>query len=225
MGYHGGNTEHGRDHIIGRAAVLTAATACLLGVASGAATAEPGLDWDAVARCESGGDWSISTGNGYYGGLQFAPGTWRANGGEGMPHEATREEQIRVAENVLESQGPGAWPNCARGGGSVRPPSPPRPGSGTRVQSRVVHTAPVAPLPPPPPPSTDNPVGDYTIQEGDTLTTIAAARNIPGGWPALVALNPEHLTNPDLIMPGHRIRTGVEKAEEEKPQTRVQNVR
>ena len=69
-------------------------------------------NWDAIAACESGGNWAINTGNGYYGGLQFNVGTWRANGGSGMPHQASREEQIRVAENTLASQGIGAWPAC-----------------------------------------------------------------------------------------------------------------
>ena len=70
------------------------------------------VNWDAVAACESGGNWAINTGNGYYGGLQFSMGTWRSNGGSGAPHAASREEQIRVAENVLASQGIGAWPSC-----------------------------------------------------------------------------------------------------------------
>lgn len=70
------------------------------------------VDWDAVAACESGGNWGIATGNGYYGGLQFSMGTWQSNGGSGSPHNASREEQIRVAENVLQSQGIGAWPTC-----------------------------------------------------------------------------------------------------------------
>jgi hypothetical protein len=74
------------------------------------------VDWDAVAACESGGNWGIATGNGYYGGLQFSMGTWRANGGSGSPHNASREEQIRVAENVLRTQGIGAWPSCGRRG-------------------------------------------------------------------------------------------------------------
>ena len=69
--------------------------------------------WDDLAQCESGGDWSINTGNGYYGGLQFLPATWEAHGGQGMPHEASRAEQIRVAENVLQTQGWGAWPACS----------------------------------------------------------------------------------------------------------------
>ena len=74
------------------------------------AGAEP--NWDALAQCESGGNWSANTGNGFYGGLQFAPGTWAANGGAGSPATASRAEQIRVARNVLRSQGIGAWPVC-----------------------------------------------------------------------------------------------------------------
>ena len=86
-------------------------------VALGAGTANAdSVNWDAVAACESGGNWAINTGNGYYGGLQFNAGTWRANGGSGMPHNASRAEQIRVAENVLRSQGIGAWPVCGRRG-------------------------------------------------------------------------------------------------------------
>ncbi|GAA1388813.1 hypothetical protein GCM10009613_26770 [Pseudonocardia kongjuensis] len=69
--------------------------------------------WDRLAECESGGDWSINTGNGYSGGLQFAPSTWQAFGGEGAAHEASREEQIAVAERVQEGQGWGAWPACS----------------------------------------------------------------------------------------------------------------
>jgi resuscitation-promoting factor RpfA len=77
------------------------------------------VDWDSVAQCESGGNWAINTGNGYHGGLQFTPGTWAANGGSGSAENASREEQIRVANNVLATQGIGAWPVCgARGGGS-----------------------------------------------------------------------------------------------------------
>lgn len=70
--------------------------------------------WDALAQCESGGNWHISTGNGYYGGLQFALGSWQAAGGSGYPHENSVSEQIRVAENLQDMQGWGAWPTCAR---------------------------------------------------------------------------------------------------------------
>jgi hypothetical protein len=74
------------------------------------AEAEP--NWDAMAQCESGGNWSANTGNGHYGGLQFTPATWAENGGVGSPAAASRDEQIRVARNVLQTQGLGAWPVC-----------------------------------------------------------------------------------------------------------------
>ena len=70
--------------------------------------------WDDLAACESGGDWSIDTGNGYYGGLQFSLSSWRAVGGSGYPHENSRAEQINRAEQLLEQQGWGAWPACSR---------------------------------------------------------------------------------------------------------------
>src|ERR1700687_1529989 len=75
-----------------------------------APNAEP--NWDAMARCESGGNWSANTGNGFYGGLQFSPGTWAAHGGQGSPGAASLDEQIQVARNVLHTQGLGAWPVC-----------------------------------------------------------------------------------------------------------------
>lgn len=70
--------------------------------------------WDALARCESGGNWAINTGNGYYGGLQFNLGTWRAYGGTGYPHQASRETQIAVATRLRDAAGGyGSWPGCA----------------------------------------------------------------------------------------------------------------
>jgi len=100
---------------LGLATFAGALTVAPMAVATGmaaTANADSGVNWDAVAACESGGNWAINTGNGYYGGLQFTLGTWRGNGGSGMPHNASRAEQIRVAENVLQSQGIGAWPTC-----------------------------------------------------------------------------------------------------------------
>ena len=84
-------------------------------LSTGTANADS-VNWDAVAACESGGNWGTSTGNGYHGGLQFTLGTWHANGGTGMPEHASREEQIRVANNVLQTQGIRAWPVCGRRG-------------------------------------------------------------------------------------------------------------
>lgn len=70
--------------------------------------------WDRIAECESNGNWSINTGNGYFGGLQFALESWRATGGEGYPHHASKAEQIRRAEILLDMQGWSAWPTCSR---------------------------------------------------------------------------------------------------------------
>jgi hypothetical protein len=70
------------------------------------------LNWDALAECESGGDWSINTGNGFYGGVQFSLSTWQANGGSGYPNEASRVEQIRVAQRLYDARGIQPWPTC-----------------------------------------------------------------------------------------------------------------
>jgi resuscitation-promoting factor RpfC len=78
---------------------------------TGVAYAES-MDWDAVAQCESGGNWRADTGNGFYGGLQFKQSTWHENGGVGNPANASRAQQIAVANRVLTTQGPEAWPKC-----------------------------------------------------------------------------------------------------------------
>jgi resuscitation-promoting factor RpfA len=85
---------------------------------AGHAAAAPDSEWDRVASCESGGNWGINTGNGYHGGLQFSQGTWAAHGGgeyATSANQATRDQQIAIAERVLASQGRGAWPVCGRG--------------------------------------------------------------------------------------------------------------
>jgi hypothetical protein len=101
---------------IGLATFAGALAVAPMALATATANADSGVNWDAVAACESGGNWGTATGNGYYGGLQFTMGTWRANGGSGSPQHASREEQIRVAENVLHSQGIKAWPVCGKRG-------------------------------------------------------------------------------------------------------------
>jgi uncharacterized protein YabE (DUF348 family) len=80
---------------------------------SGGSGSVSGSVWDRLAECESGGNWSINTGNGFYGGLQFSLGTWRAYGGTGMPHEASRATQIAIAQRVQADVGWGAWPACS----------------------------------------------------------------------------------------------------------------
>lgn len=95
--------------------------------------------WDAMASCESGGRWSINSGNGYYGGLQFSSSTWRAFGGQAYAETAdlaTKNQQIYIAQQVLKGQGPGAWPTC-----SVR--------AGLTVENGLaVDVTPEAPSPP-----------------------------------------------------------------------------
>src|SRR4051794_22242215 len=171
---------------LGMAAIGGAAVIAPLTLGTATASAD-GMNWDAIAACESGGNWSINTGNGYYGGLQFSQSTWAANGGSGNPANASREEQIRGANNVLASQGIGAWPVCGKkggssgGGGSSAAPAKAKAkaptSSGKRAPQR---TAPAAPAL-----VASNPLGDYTVVPGDTLSKIATAAQVPGGWQAL----------------------------------------
>ncbi|WP_333894699.1 transglycosylase family protein, partial [Mycolicibacterium gadium] len=124
---------------------------------AGQANAATDGEWDQVARCESGGNWAINTGNGYHGGLQFSPSTWSGHGGgEFAPaaYLATKEEQIAVAERVLAGQGKGAWPSC---GGPLSGPTP-----RNVVDDAIANLNnllpppppnPFAPPPPPPPPA------------------------------------------------------------------------
>ncbi|SFD62200.1 Transglycosylase-like domain-containing protein [Actinopolyspora alba] len=110
-------------HVPRGAILLAAALTASMGAGSPAVAAEhqrtaPGKVWDRLARCESGGNWHINTGNGYYGGLQFLRSTWAAYGGERYaryPHRAARAEQIEVASRLRDARGGyGAWPSCAR---------------------------------------------------------------------------------------------------------------
>ncbi len=71
------------------------------------------VDWQAIAQCESGENWVADTGNGLYGGLQISQATWNANGGVGSPAAASPQQQIEVADRIMETQGPGAWPKCS----------------------------------------------------------------------------------------------------------------
>ncbi|WP_347042816.1 transglycosylase family protein [Brachybacterium nesterenkovii] len=109
-----------------RAAVVAGGTAVaagsVVGVGAASASADSGV-WDRVAACESGGNWSIASGNGYYGGLQFSASTWRAYGGTeyaSTANKASKSQQITVAKRVLEGQGPGAWPVCSKKAGLTR---------------------------------------------------------------------------------------------------------
>ncbi|MGP4011582.1 LysM peptidoglycan-binding domain-containing protein [Streptomyces sp. 4N124] len=172
--------------------------------ASGNAAAADGGVWDRIAQCESGGNWHISTGNGYYGGLQFAAGTWRAYGGTAYAptaDQASREQQIAVATKVQRAQGWGAWPTCsARAGAYGSAPAAPATGSATTKaappkapeRSSTTHTDRSASR------------GDYTVRQGDTLSGIAARYGTT--WQRIHAANKAVIgSDPDVIVPGQRL--------------------
>jgi resuscitation-promoting factor RpfA len=130
---------------------------------AGNAAAAPDSEWDRVAACESGGNWGINTGNGYHGGLQFSQGTWAAHGGgefASSANQATRDQQIAVAERVLATQGRGAWPVCGRGLSAATPrnvvadaPAPdPAPPAEPAAFEPPLPPPPADPPPPPPAP-------------------------------------------------------------------------
>jgi resuscitation-promoting factor RpfC len=100
-----------------KSAMAGGLVAVSLSLSTGIANAAPTPNWDAVAQCESGGNWAANTGNGAYGGLQFKPATWAQYGGVGNPAAASREQQIAVANRVLADQGLDAWPQCGTASG------------------------------------------------------------------------------------------------------------
>ena len=124
-----------------RLAATTAAFGTAAALLAPAAAAAPDSDWDRLAQCEAGGNWHINTGNGYHGGLQFSPSTWAAYGGTQYApyaYQATREQQIAVAEKTLSGQGWGAWPACSARLGLNSAPTPrTAPTSGTSAPAQV----------------------------------------------------------------------------------------
>ncbi|WP_210508563.1 transglycosylase family protein [Naasia sp. SYSU D00057] len=175
-------------------AALTAAGVTLTAAPANAASV---ATWDALAQCESSGNWQIDTGNGYYGGLQFSLSTWAAYGGTGNPAHASKEQQIAVAERTLAGQGWGAWPACSAKLGLSGY-------SGSIAESAPAPSAP-APAPAPAPsaaPSVALSGSTYTVVSGDTLGTIAAKVGVAGGWQQLAAANSGTVADPNLIFPG-----------------------
>lgn len=193
------------------AATLAGATgaAALLGTASPAA-ADSGVNWDAIAQCESSGDWHINTGNGYYGGLQFAQGTWAGYGGTKYAPRAdlaSRSEQIAIAEKVLDGQGIGAWPVCGARAGSTKSYS--QSSSDERSSRSSTRSAPETKSEPVEEKSAPAPAKQgktYTVQAGDTLSGIATRLGVSGGWHTLYQENKSVVgANPNLIFPGQRL--------------------
>ncbi|MEU1707984.1 transglycosylase family protein [Streptomyces sp. NPDC005706] len=209
---------------IALAGVTGAAVAAPL-MAAGNASAATTSEWDAVAQCESGGNWSINTGNGYYGGLQFSASTWAAYGGTqyaGQANQASKAQQIAVAEKVLAAQGKGAWPVCGKGLSST-----PNSGSAPSGSSKSTSSGSTATR------STDQQAasrsserpaasakktvttptgkkvkkgdGEYKVVKGDTLGTIAEKHKVDGGWQKLFKLNKDIVEDADLIYPGQQL--------------------
>lgn len=218
--------------LVGVTGVAVAAPLLTAGTASAATTAE----WDTVAQCESGGNWSINTGNGFYGGLQFTNSTWAAFGGTAYAPRAdlaSKAQQIAIAEKVLAGQGKGAWPSCGVGlsGASY---------DGGAAESTPQQTAPeqtqqAAPKQEAAPERrTEQPTtrsehreapkaaakktvttptgkkvkkgdGEYKVVTGDTLSKIAQAHGVKGGWAKLFELNKDVVENADLIYPGQQL--------------------
>ncbi|MEW2392545.1 transglycosylase family protein [Streptomyces venezuelae] len=170
--------------------------------------------WNKVAACESGNNWSINTGNGYFGGLQFKQSTWEAYGGTAYASRADRaskDQQIAVAEKVLGAQGPGAWPVCSakagltRGGGS--PDVTPARGPGKAASKPERPRRDVKDVKPEVTPQSAAGTAEmYTVVHGDTLSGIADDRRVRGGWQQLYDTNRRVVgDDPDLITPGQRL--------------------
>ncbi|SFJ73811.1 transglycosylase family protein [Streptomyces pini] len=205
-----------------RAAALTGAAGAAIAVpvagAPGASAASVDT-WERVAQCESGGDWSINTGNGYYGGLQFAQSSWEAAGGTRYAPRAdlaTREQQIAVAERLLAMQGPRAWACAEKGGltaggpaadvdpdggrsGGGRTHSEPRNRSQSQERSQEQSQS----------QEQSRPQGasesGYTVESGDTLRAIAAAHGTT--WQQIYQDNADVIgDDPNLIFPGQQLR-------------------
>lgn len=204
-------------------------------ITAASAGAAPTDVWEKVAACESTGNWHINTGNGYYGGLQFTGSTWAAFGGTAYAPRAdlaTKDEQIAVAEKVLDGQGPGAWPTCSVRAGLTRggdaPDISPQ-SQGSRPAAATGKTTPRAqPKAVPASPTTvPGQRESYTVAGGDSLSGIAAAEQVRGGWQRLYAANRQVVgDDPDLILPGQRLSLDVSAVraatpkQEAKPQPR-----
>jgi LysM repeat protein len=196
-------------------------------IAAGIATSAPAHAdssvWDRVAACESGNRWNISTGNGFYGGLQFTHSTWIGYGGGAYASNAngaSRTQQIAIAQRVLVGQGPGAWPVCSVRAGLTRSSggasSAPAPAPAKHVTKKAVvkkHTV-----------THHKPANTHhvhathakpvhaaasgrtiTVQRGDWLSKLAQKYHVKGGWQALWAVNKAKVSNPNLIFVGETL--------------------
>ncbi|WP_443042648.1 transglycosylase family protein [Streptomyces sp. NBC_00344] len=217
-------SKHRRPSKAVRIATLAGVTGAavavpLLGATS--ASAASVSTWDAVAQCESGGNWSINTGNGYYGGLQFSNSSWAAAGGTQYASRAdlaTKDQQIAVAEKLLEMQGPGAWSCAGAGGltndgvdpgvnpsGSTAEKAAPKQETHSDQQTASRGEARKAAPKHAAPEKIRKGDGEYKVKAGDTLSTIAKSHHLSGGWKKVYDLNKDVVKHADLIYPGQQL--------------------
>ncbi|MGW3667739.1 transglycosylase family protein [Streptomyces sp. NPDC005141] len=225
--------KHRRPNKATRVATLAGVTGVAIAaplMAAGNASAATASEWDAVAQCESGGNWSINTGNGYYGGLQFSSSTWAAYGGTAYAStadQASKSQQITIGEKVLAAQGKGAWPTCGTGlssaaysGGTSTPSTPSGSSSSSASQGTTTRTTEQ-----PASRSSERPAaqktvttptgkkvkkgdGEYKVVKGDTLSSIAEKKHVRGGWQKLFKLNKDIVADADFIYPGQQLHLG-----------------
>ncbi|OLZ67739.1 transglycosylase [Streptomyces sp. IMTB 2501] len=226
-----GKGKHRRPSKAVRAVALVGVTGAAVAaplMAAGTASAATASEWDTVAQCESGGNWSINTGNGFFGGLQFSASTWAAYGGTAYApsaNQATKAQQIAVAEKVLGSQGKGAWPVCGTGlssaayNGSAPSSSSGSSNSGnsssttTRSTDQQAATRSAERTAPAKSKTVTTPTGktvkkgdgEYKVVKGDTLSSIAEKHHVAGGWQKLFQLNKDIVEDANLIYPGQQL--------------------
>ncbi|MFF8841780.1 transglycosylase family protein [Streptomyces sp. NPDC015127] len=174
-------------------------------IGAGSAHAASVDAWEKVAACESTDNWKINTGNGHYGGLQFSQSTWEAYGGTRYAARAdlaTKDQQIAVAEKVLEGQGPRAWPTCAQRAGLTRGGEAPGIAPAGPAEPERLRGSERAASPTTVPTRREG----YTVARGDSLSRIAEQERVSGGWQRLYAQNRAVVgDDPDLIFPGQRL--------------------
>ncbi|MEJ2861215.1 LysM peptidoglycan-binding domain-containing protein [Actinomycetospora flava] len=206
------NTDESLARALGRRAaqfaLVGAVAAAPMALTTGLASAD--TDWDELAQCESSGDWSTNTGNGFGGGLQFTDSTWRAFGGSGQPEDASREEQIQVAERVKAEQGMNAWPTCSKKTGNTDDSANTESDSGSSSSSSSdsddsdsegIRSAAPAEKPAQPAAAPAAPGAAHTVASGDTLSSIAAANGV--SWQSVAERN--GLANPDDLSVGQQL--------------------